>query len=92
MHGYEFFHILFRFSSIEPFKPYPSSAIVGLHVACYGEAAIIIANAPSLLLSFVYLSYNNDFTRVQMAREWGSFSKRLRHLRVTEPKGMQKST
>lgn len=47
---------------------------------------IMITNSPQLLLSLYYLTYNNLFTRLQMAREWAYFLEQYRPLRVTDPK------
>ncbi|KAI1204960.1 uncharacterized protein F4807DRAFT_301545 [Annulohypoxylon truncatum] len=53
---------------------------------------VLLANSPQLLLSFCYLTYNNLFTRLQMAREWSLYSQGYHPLRVTDPKGEQYST
>lgn len=47
---------------------------------------VMLANSPQLLLSVCYLTYNNMFTRLQMAREWSLFSEGYQGLRVTDPK------
>ncbi|KAI0388611.1 hypothetical protein F5Y17DRAFT_452151 [Xylariaceae sp. FL0594] len=54
--------------------------------------AVLAANSPQLLLSFCYLAYNDLFTRLQLAREWAQYGERFHPLRVTDPKGHQKST
>lgn len=55
---------------------------------------IIIANSPQLLVSFLYLFYNNILTRQLVADEWVRFlypgDKKV--LRVSSPKGMQRSS
>ncbi|KAI0896657.1 hypothetical protein F4806DRAFT_508490 [Annulohypoxylon nitens] len=53
---------------------------------------VLLANSPQLLLSFCYLTYNNLFTRLQMARECSVYSEGHHPLRVTESKGDQYST
>ncbi|KAI2467389.1 hypothetical protein F4781DRAFT_423354 [Annulohypoxylon bovei var. microspora] len=53
---------------------------------------VLLANSPQLLLSFCYLTYNNLFTRLQMAREWSLYSEGYYPLRVTDPKDEQYST
>ncbi|KAI1293215.1 hypothetical protein F5Y03DRAFT_388007 [Xylaria venustula] len=40
--------------------------------------AILLVNSPQLLLSVFYLAFNNLFTRIQIAKEWGVLS-------LTEP-------
>ncbi|ETS82215.1 hypothetical protein PFICI_07217 [Pestalotiopsis fici W106-1] len=55
-------------------------------------SAVLVANSPQLLLSFCYLAYNNLFTRLQMAKEWATYSQGYYPLRVTDPKGEQFST
>ncbi|KAI0452041.1 hypothetical protein F5B21DRAFT_516319 [Xylaria acuta] len=54
--------------------------------------AVLLANSPQLLLSFCYLTYNNLFTYLQIAREWGKYSEGYSSLRVTNPQGQQSST
>jgi hypothetical protein len=51
-----------------------------------------IANSPQLLLSVVYLYFNNLFTCMALAYEWGQFGIRRRGLRVTKPRGKQRET
>ncbi|KAI0193908.1 hypothetical protein F4808DRAFT_475203 [Astrocystis sublimbata] len=53
---------------------------------------VLLANSPQLLLSFCYLAYNNLFTRLQAGREWARFGEDCISLRVTEPRGQQRST
>ena len=55
-------------------------------------ATILIANAPQLLVSTAYLMYNNLFTSMLLAREWNKFGTQRRTLRVTTPRGQQRST
>ncbi|KAI0549189.1 hypothetical protein F4679DRAFT_547804 [Xylaria curta] len=54
--------------------------------------AVTLANSPQLLLSFCYLTYNNLFTYLQIAREWGKYGEGYFSLRVTDPQGQQSST
>ncbi|TDZ24289.1 hypothetical protein Cob_v003013 [Colletotrichum orbiculare MAFF 240422] len=54
--------------------------------------SVIVANSPQLYLSFWYLAYNSLITRLEMSREWASFSLGFCALRVTRPRGEQKST
>ncbi|KAJ9642762.1 hypothetical protein H2204_002410 [Knufia peltigerae] len=46
----------------------------------------VLANLPHLALSFLYLTYNNQFTRIFMAFEFRSFATHRRGLRVSKPK------
>lgn len=51
-------------------------------------AHVLLANTPQLLLSLLYLLYNDLFTRIQLNAEWLAFSlrsRRRRGLRVTTP-------
>jgi hypothetical protein len=51
-----------------------------------------IANSPQILLSVVYLYFNNMFTSMALAYEWGQFGTRRKGLRVTKPRGQQRET
>ena len=53
---------------------------------------VIMANAPQLILSFVYFMYNNLFTGMLMEREWSGYAHHRKSLRVTCPEGEQRST
>ncbi|KAI8630438.1 hypothetical protein F5Y19DRAFT_46670 [Xylariaceae sp. FL1651] len=53
---------------------------------------VLLANSPQLLLSFSYFAYNSLFTILCVEKEWNSFSRRYRPVRVTDPKGQQIST
>ena len=52
----------------------------------------LLANLPQLILTAIYLLFNNSFTRKAVCREWNSFAKRPKYLRVTNPTGNQKSS
>ena len=52
----------------------------------------IVANLPQVLLSFLYFSYNGLYTCMLLAEEWGAYAHKRRFLRVTSPKGGQRST
>nr|KMM71628.1 hypothetical protein CPAG_07931 [Coccidioides posadasii RMSCC 3488] len=54
--------------------------------------AIILANAPQLLLSFSYFVYNALYTRLCVEKEWNSLSQKYHPIRVTRPRGQQIST
>ncbi|KAL8848400.1 MAG: hypothetical protein Q9221_006599 [Calogaya cf. arnoldii] len=53
---------------------------------------IFVANFPQILLSFLYLAYNDLFTSMLLCREWVNYSKHRKPLRVTKPRGKQRST
>lgn len=55
-------------------------------------ATILVANMPQGILSFLYLLYNGMFSSVLGAYEWSLFGKHRQPLRVTSPKGQQRST
>ncbi|PUU75536.1 hypothetical protein B9Z19DRAFT_994073 [Tuber borchii] len=54
--------------------------------------AILLANLPQTILSFLYLTYNSLFTCMLSAHEWSLFSHHHRALRVTSPSPGQLST
>ena len=55
-------------------------------------AIVCVSNLPQLLLSYLYISYNNLFTCMLLADEWSGFSHQRKTLRVTSAKGHQRST
>ena len=52
----------------------------------------IVANLPQVLLSFLYLMYNSLFTCMLLGKEWNDFAYERKYLRVSLPKGSQRST
>ncbi|KAI9800970.1 MAG: hypothetical protein M1833_003107 [Piccolia ochrophora] len=52
----------------------------------------IIANMPQLILTFLYLTYNNLYTTIFTAYEWNSYAHKRKALRVSTPQGAQRST
>ncbi|PUU76454.1 hypothetical protein B9Z19DRAFT_1194719 [Tuber borchii] len=54
--------------------------------------AILLANLPQTILSFLYLTYNSLFTCMLAGHEWSFFSREHRALRVTSPRPGQRST
>ena len=52
----------------------------------------LIANIPQLLLSFLFLTYNGLYTCMLLADEWSGYAYERKPLRVTQPKGSQRST
>lgn len=55
-------------------------------------AAIFIANLPQAILSFLYLNLNGLLTSMWTALEWSHFATERKALRVSTPKGSQRST
>ncbi|KAF8247747.1 hypothetical protein K440DRAFT_292787 [Wilcoxina mikolae CBS 423.85] len=55
-------------------------------------SAGLLANAPQTLLSFLYLLYNAIITNMLMGVEWNRYAHWRRVLRVSDPRGNQKST
>ncbi|OTB14352.1 hypothetical protein K445DRAFT_302510 [Daldinia sp. EC12] len=55
-------------------------------------ATLIVANAPQLLLSACYFSYNSFLTRLLVEQEWNSYSLKYKPLRVSYPQGEQISS
>lgn len=53
---------------------------------------VLLANAPQLLISLLYILYNDLFTRMSLSREWCTFSKSPQFLRVSRPRGSQLGT
>ncbi|KAL8635766.1 MAG: hypothetical protein Q9228_006781, partial [Teloschistes exilis] len=53
---------------------------------------VLLANLPQLFLSFLYLAYNALFTYMLLAQEWSGYAHHRKPLRVTWPKGTQRST
>lgn len=51
--------------------------------------SLLAANAPQLILSLCYFSYNTFFTRLAVETEWNSFSMKHQPLRVSYPIGKQ---
>ncbi|KAK2616558.1 hypothetical protein QQS21_000601 [Conoideocrella luteorostrata] len=55
-------------------------------------SSVFSVSVPQILLSFTYMVYNSTFTHLSVEREWNSYSLGYRPLRVTDPKGQQRST
>ena len=55
-------------------------------------ATVLLANAPQLVLSFLYFSYNGIFTCMLMTEEWNKYAQHRKPLRVTSPKEAQRGT
>ena len=54
--------------------------------------AAVLANLPQALLSLFNLAYNSLFTCMLLSEEWSRYAVQRRGLRVTNPKGAQRST
>lgn len=52
---------------------------------------VLVANLPQVILSFLYFVYNGTFTYMLLAEEWSAYASKRRFLRVTSPKGGQRS-
>ncbi|KAI1842909.1 hypothetical protein JX266_010927 [Neoarthrinium moseri] len=84
------------------FKPHP--AAVSRDLRSFGAAGtgttstllghVLVSNSPQMLMSFLYLFYNNILTRQVVADEWLRFLRKdgKKPLRVSSPVGMQRSS
>lgn len=54
--------------------------------------SVLLANLPQLILSLLYLMYNGLYTSMHLAHEYASYAQTRKPLRVTSPKGSQRST
>lgn len=64
----------------------PKEGSVGL------MSVLLVTNAPQLIVTSCYLLYNGLFTSMLLAREYSGYAKQRKSLRVTTPKGTQRST
>ena len=53
---------------------------------------VLVANSPQVVLSFLSLNYNGVITCLLVAKEWHTYAKERKPLRVTRPTGLQRST
>ena len=53
---------------------------------------VLVANLPQVVLSFLFVIYNGLFTSMLLADEWNGYAHKRQPLRVTNPKGAQRST
>lgn len=53
---------------------------------------ILVANLPQIFLSCFYLTNNGLLTSMLLAEEWSQFAHQRKTLRVTSPRGKQRST
>jgi len=54
--------------------------------------AVLLANLPQAILSFLYLTYNGLYSCMLGAHEWTHFAHSRIYLRVTNPSANQRST
>ena len=54
--------------------------------------AVLLANAPQSLLSFLYLMYNAVYSSMLMGKEWDGYAGKPKYLRVSSPQKNQRST
>ena len=52
----------------------------------------LVANLPQVVLSFLFPLYNGLFTSMLLADEWNGYAHERKPLRVTDPRGAQRST
>ena len=64
--------------------------LLPLHLSLF--TAALLANLPQVLVSYIYITFNNIFTCMLAGKEWMDFATRRRPLRVTSPTGQQRST
>jgi len=69
----------------------------GIVVTAFGKHmslafAVLLANSPQIILSFLYLLYNALFTNMLMGLEWNNYAQSRKTLRVTRPCGDQRGT
>ncbi|KAM3422268.1 hypothetical protein BST61_g2629 [Cercospora zeina] len=55
-------------------------------------ASVLLVNTPQIILSCCYLAYNGLFTGMHLAYEYSNYAVERKSLRVTEPRGEQRST
>ncbi|KAI0188681.1 hypothetical protein EV127DRAFT_471171 [Xylaria flabelliformis] len=69
-----------------------TSRIIPLNLRLDYFSSLLLANAPQLILSLCYISFNALITRLQVEREWNSLSLNFQPLRVSYPMGEQVSS
>lgn len=55
-------------------------------------ANVVVANTPQIIITFVYIFYNDAFTRMLVNREYIQFATKRKALRVSRPQGQQRAT
>jgi hypothetical protein len=79
-------------------KVTPSAISTGWSIGMTGSAghrilsSILVANLPQTIFSFLYLNLNGLLTTMLLASGWRDFATDRKTLRVSKPKGTQRST
>ncbi|KAF2136929.1 uncharacterized protein K452DRAFT_236653 [Aplosporella prunicola CBS 121167] len=63
-----------------------------LHTRTSIMGGVLLANAPQVILSYLYVSFNALLTRMLVQRELACYKQSIKPLRVTFPTGQQRST
>ncbi|ETN37422.1 uncharacterized protein HMPREF1541_08413 [Cyphellophora europaea CBS 101466] len=93
-----FFQFGVPFSELGFGKLHPAAIITGMNSGYQGSYStevlnsVLMANAPQLILSFLYLHLNSLVTCMWLASEWNDFASERKTLRVSIPEGDQRST
>ena len=78
------------------FGSFSPNAIIQIGIPQEGTTGlagcVLLANLPQVILSFLYLMYNGLYTSMHMAHEYGGYATERKSLRVTTPRGTQRST
>lgn len=53
---------------------------------------VVLVNLPQLIVSYIYVVYNSLFTCMLLTAEWSQYAHHRKGLRVTHPRGQQRST
>jgi hypothetical protein len=53
---------------------------------------VLLANTPQVILSYLYLAFNQLYTKMCIGREWAGYLSERKPLRVTLPTGQQRGT
>ena len=69
-----------------------NTMVIGGSLYHSATTMILLANIPQFLLSLLYFGFNGLFTNMLLAKEWNQYSVHRKYLRVTCPKGQQRST
>lgn len=74
------------------FGTFAVSNLAGISLGLPITANVILANAPQVSVSFAYLFYNNILTCMVLAEEYSRYAWTRKPLRVSRPRGKQRST
>lgn len=69
-----------------------SEYLLEFHIGSGFMSNVILANTPQICISFLYLLYNDLYTRICLSKEWSSYSRISSPLRVRAPRGKQRGT